>query len=49
MPDGSDTQRLFALRGATSIEGNTEQAIVDGTRALVEEIMTRNELTRSSW
>jgi len=44
MADGSGTQRLYALRGATSIEDNTEQAILDGTRALVQEIMSRNEL-----
>jgi len=40
-----DTQRLYALRGAISIEDNTEQAILAGTRALVQEIMSRNELT----
>ena len=44
MADPSGTQRLFALRGATSIEDNTEQAILDGTRTLVQEIMSRNEL-----
>ena len=44
MADAADTQRLYALRGAISIEDNTEQAIVDGTRTLVEEIMSRNEL-----
>jgi chorismate mutase len=36
--------RLFALRGATSIERNTDEAIVAGTRALVEQIMARNDL-----
>jgi chorismate mutase len=42
--NGSDNQRLFALRGATSIEGNTEEAILKGTRELVEQIMSRNAL-----
>lgn len=44
MADAPDTQRLYALRGAISIEDNTERAIVDGTRTLVQEIMSRNEL-----
>jgi chorismate mutase len=39
-----DTQRLFALRGATSVEDNTEPAILAGTRALIEAIMERNGL-----
>jgi chorismate mutase len=44
MADPAGTQRLFALRGAISIEDNTEDAILEGTRALVEEIMARNDL-----
>ena len=40
----SPAQRLFALRGAASIESNTERAILDGTRELVEEILSRNDL-----
>ncbi len=44
MADAADTQRLYALRGAISIEDNTERAIVDGTRTLVQEIMSRNQL-----
>ena len=44
MADASGTQRLYALRGATSIEDNTEQAILAGTRTLVQEIMSRNQL-----
>ena len=32
MADAADNQRLYALRGAISIEDNTEQAILDGTR-----------------
>jgi chorismate mutase len=44
MADAPGTQRLYALRGATSIADNTEQAILEGTRTLVQEIMSRNEL-----
>jgi chorismate mutase len=44
MTDAAHNQRLFALRGATSVEGNTEQAILDSTRELVTEIMARNDL-----
>ncbi len=44
MSDAPHDQRLFALRGAASIETNTEQAILDGTRELVAEIMARNDL-----
>jgi chorismate mutase len=39
-----DTQRLFALRGAISVDDNSEPAILAGTRALVEAIMERNGL-----
>jgi chorismate mutase len=42
--DAQDSRRLFALRGAISVEDNTEPAILDGTRALVETIMERNQL-----
>ena len=45
MAGPSDPQRLSARRGAISIEDNTEQAILAGTRTLVEEIMSRNALT----
>jgi chorismate mutase len=44
MDGGSDTGRLFALRGAISVDDNTEAAILAGTRELVEAIMQRNEL-----
>ena len=44
MTSAEDTQRLFALRGATSVEDNTEPAILAGTRALIEAIMERNGL-----
>jgi chorismate mutase len=36
--------RLFALRGATSVEGNTEEAILAATEALMRELITRNDL-----
>jgi chorismate mutase len=37
-------ERLFALRGATSVEANTEEAILDATEQLMRELMTRNAL-----
>ena len=36
--------RLFALRGATSVERNEASAILDATSELMLEIMRRNEL-----
>jgi chorismate mutase len=36
--------RLFALRGATSVESNTAEAILEGTAELMRELMERNEL-----
>ena len=36
--------RLFALRGATSVESNTADAILSGTAELMRELMARNEL-----
>ena len=44
MSGADDNLRLFALRGATSVEANTEPAILEGTRELVQEIMARNDL-----
>jgi chorismate mutase len=37
--------RLFALRGATSIERDEAALIVDGTTELLQEILERNTLT----
>ncbi|HUB75518.1 MAG TPA: chorismate mutase [Solirubrobacteraceae bacterium] len=37
-------QRLQALRGATSVEANTEAEILGATEALMRELMTRNGL-----
>jgi chorismate mutase len=36
--------RLFALRGATSVNRNDAEAILDATEALMREIMQRNAL-----
>jgi chorismate mutase len=38
------SQRLFALRGATSVPRNDAQEILDATAALLREIMERNAL-----
>jgi chorismate mutase len=37
--------RLFALRGANSVEANEAGAILDATDTLMRELMRRNELT----
>jgi len=37
--------RLFALRGANSVEANTQSAILGATDALIRELMARNSLT----
>jgi chorismate mutase len=44
MTESLDSQRLYALRGAISVDGNTEDAILAGTRELVGAIMERNAL-----
>ena len=36
--------RLFALRGANSVEANEAGAILDGTSVLIRELMDRNSL-----
>jgi chorismate mutase len=36
--------RLFALRGANSVESNTPDAILGATEALMRELLARNEL-----
>jgi chorismate mutase len=36
--------RLHALRGATSVAANTEDAILDATEELMRELLARNEL-----
>lgn len=37
-------QRLFALRGANTVERNDEEAILDATESLMREMMERNAL-----
>ena len=37
--------RLFALRGANSVEANEASAILEGTDVLIRELMDRNALT----
>ena len=37
--------RLFALRGANTVEQNTSEDILGATEALMREIMRRNDLT----
>jgi len=36
--------RLFALRGAISVESNTRESIVDATASLMEALLDRNRL-----
>ncbi|HEY2651578.1 MAG TPA: chorismate mutase [Solirubrobacteraceae bacterium] len=36
--------RLFALRGANSVESNTRESILGATASLMEELIARNEL-----
>ena len=36
--------RLFALRGANSVEANDAEAILSATSALMQELMQRNDL-----
>jgi chorismate mutase len=36
--------RLFALRGANTVQSNDAQAILDATDALMRELMERNQL-----
>jgi chorismate mutase len=37
-------ERLFGLRGATSVEENTEESILAATEVLMRELIARNEL-----
>ena len=41
----SPPPRLFALRGANSVERNDAESILSATDALMREMMARNELT----
>ena len=44
MSEGNQNERVFALRGATSVESNDEAAILAATRELITEIMEQNRL-----
>jgi chorismate mutase len=44
MTDGQNNERLFALRGAISVEENAEEPILSATTELVSAIIERNEL-----
>lgn len=44
MSEVQDTDRLFALRGAISVEENAEVPILSATTELVSAIIERNEL-----
>ena len=37
-------ERLYAVRGATSVEGNTAEAILAATEELMRELIARNDL-----
>ncbi len=41
--------RLFALRGANSVERNEADAILDATEALMRELVERNALTEDAF
>jgi chorismate mutase len=41
-------QRLFALRGATTVERNDADSILSATAELIRELMARNRLTAES-
>jgi chorismate mutase len=42
--NGSQRQRLFAVRGATQVEANEAEAIVAATEGLMRELIERNGL-----
>ena len=37
-------QRLYAVRGATTIEQDTRQHVVEGTQVLLKELLGRNQI-----
>jgi chorismate mutase len=41
---GNENQRLYALRGAISVERNDPGLIVEATRELMNELMGRNQI-----
>jgi len=44
-PAWSEGQRLFALRGATTVKANDADQVVEATEELLVEILKRNDLT----
>ena len=42
--DQNDQKRLYALRGAITVERNDAESILEATRELMSELMRRNEL-----
>jgi chorismate mutase len=44
----ADSQRLFALRGATTVEANDRDAILAATDEMMRELIGRNGLTPES-
>jgi chorismate mutase len=45
MAGGDEDQRLYALRGAISVERNDPDAILTATRELMHALIERNEIT----
>jgi chorismate mutase len=43
-PPGSDSERLWAVRGAVQVERNARDAILASTTELMTELMARNQL-----
>ena len=43
-PPRSDSQRLWAVRGAVQVERNARDAILASTTELMQELMARNQL-----
>lgn len=45
MSEDTTNQRLFALRGATTVKADDRDQIIEATEELVVEILKRNDLT----
>ncbi len=45
MSDSIENQKLFALRGATTVGANDAEQIVEATEELLVEVLRRNNLT----
>jgi chorismate mutase len=44
VPEAGENPRLFALRGAISVERNDPEAIIGATRELIAALIERNEI-----